>query len=580
MMADASGRDRARHGVPALITATARWLAVTAIGSFVSLAAGRQTSGGTGTIAGVVRTADATGAPVRRARVWIISTTTQDVPRQGTITDQQGRFAFTSLPAGRFHVTAEKPAYVDGAAGARTPGGPGVPIAVTAGQTISDVEIPLSRGAVVTGRVLDAYGAPAAAIGVELSTRRIVDGQRVLRSPARTTTNDLGEYRFFGLRPGRYVVVARPPAGLGSGTVPTATEIQWAERLSDSRVVSATPAAARPVSYAPVAYPGVTDFEAAAEVRVDAGEERTGIDIPLQFVSTASISGVVVGAGSAPAPNARVRLGTTRSQTDADGRFSFVGHRPGRYTLFAEAPGPSGAEFASATATLAGEDVVGLVLTLQPGGTVAGRVVMDAQAGSTPLDQRRLGLRLQALPGSATATPSMPAIDADGRVRWTSVAPGSYRLEVSIAEAIGGSAWAVRSAIIGGRDVLDAPFTVEPARVVEDLQVVLTDRVTELSGRLLDQADRPAPELFVIAFPVNPSLWHERSRWMREPAHPASDGRFVFTGLPAGDYFLAVLPTLEGEWREPTYLEQVVPGALRVTLAEGERRAQDIRLAQ
>jgi hypothetical protein len=367
---------------------------------------------------------------------------------------------------------------------------------------------------------------------------------------------------------------------LGSGTVPSATEIQWAQRLSDSRVVAAAPSAARPVSYAPVAYPGVTDFEAAAEVRVDAGEARTGIDIPLQFVSTASIAGVVVGSDGAPSPNARVRLRLGKSQTGADGRFSLGGQPPGRYTLFAEAPGPSGTQFASATATLAGEDVANLVLTLQPGGTVEGRLVMDAQAGTTPLDQRRLGLRLQPLPGSATVTSSVPAIDADGRVRWTSVAPGSYRLEVSIAEAIGGEAWVVRSAMLAGRDVLDAPFTVEPAGVVEDLQVVLTDRVTELSGRLLDQADRPAPELFVIAFPVNPSLWHERSRWMREPAHPASDGRFVFTGLPAGEYYLAVLPTLEGEWREPAYLEQVVAGALRVTLVEGERRTHEIRLAR
>jgi hypothetical protein len=104
--------------------------------------------------------------------------------------------------------------------------------------------------------------------------------------------------------------------------------------------------------------------------------------------------------------------------------------------------------------------------------------------------------------------------------------------------------------------------------------------MTELSGRLLDQADRPAPELFVMAFPVNPSLWHERSRWIREPAHPSSDGHFVFRGLPAGEYYLAVLPTLEREWREPANLEQVIPGALRVLLAEGERHAQDIRLAR
>jgi protocatechuate 3,4-dioxygenase beta subunit len=559
----------------------AGWFAVAGLASFTSLAAGPQTSGGTGTIAGVVRSADASGAPLRRARVWLLNTNDVDGGgRRGTITDEQGRFAFRSLPAGRFLVMAEKPPYVDGAAGARTPGGPGVPIALTAGEAISTIDLRLTPGAVVTGRVLDTYGAPVAGVGIELATRRIVDGQSVLRVRTRMTTNDLGEYRFFGLRPGRYAVVARPPAGSGSGRLTSAAEVQWAQRLTGSFGTSSAPASARPVAYAPVAYPGVTDFDDAADVTVGAGEERAGIDIPLQYVSTASIAGVVVGPDGQPVPNARVRRGTSKAQTDAEGRFSLSGQQPGRYVLVAEATGASGPLFATATGTLDGSDVSDVALRLQPGGTVKGRLVMDARAGGAPLDPKRLALRLQPVPASGTAAPFVSALDAEGRFHWTGVPPGSYRLESSIAEATGGGAWVVRSATVGGRDVLDAPFTMDPAGAVDDLQVVLTDRVTELSGRLVDHAGRPSPELFVIAFPANPSLWHERSRWMREPIHPANDGRFVFTNLPAGDYYLAVVPTLEGDWREPAYLEQVVPGALRFTLAEGERRTQDLQLAR
>jgi hypothetical protein len=324
----------------------------------------------------------------------------------------------------------------------------------------------------------------------------------------------------------------------------------------------------------------VTDFDAAADVTVDAGEERAGIDIPLQYVSTASIAGVVLGPGGEPVPNARVHRGGSKAQTDAEGRFSLSGQQPGRYVLYANALSSSGPLFATAAGTLDGADVSDVALRLQPGGIVEGRLVIDAQSGSPPLDQKRLALRLQPVPASAAVAPFVSAIDADRRFRWNGVPPGAYRLEASIADATGGGTWVVRSATVRGRDVLDASFTMEPAGSVDDLQVVLTDRVTELSGRLLDQANRPAPELLVIAFPANPSLWHERSRWMREPIHPASDGRFAFTKLPAGDYYLAVVPTLEGDWREPSYLEQVMPGALRLTLGVGERRTQDIRLAR
>jgi protocatechuate 3,4-dioxygenase beta subunit len=566
---------------PASIVTVVGWFAAAGLASFTSLAAGPQTSGGTATIAGVVRSADASGAPVRRARVWLLNTNNVGSgARRGTITDEQGRFAFTSLPAGRFLVMVEKPPYVDGAAGARTPGGPGVPIALTAGEVISTIDIRLTPGAVVTGRVRDTYGAPVAGVGVELATRRIVDGQSVLRVRTRMTTNDLGEYRFFRLRPGRYAVVARPPAGSGSGRVTSPAEVQWAQRLAGSRGTSNAPAPTRPVAYAPVAYPGVTDFAAAADVTVAAGEERAGIDIPLQYVSTASIAGVVIGPAGEPVPNARVHRGVSKAQTDAEGRFSLSGQQPGPYVLYASALSSSGPLFATATGMVDGTDVSGVALRLQPGGTVEGRLALDAQAGSALLDHKRLALRLQPVPASATMTPFVSAIDAGGRFHWTGVPPGAYRLEASVAEASGGGTWVVRSATVGGQDVLDAPFTVNPAGTVDGLEVVLTDRVTELSGRLLDQAGRPAPELFVIAFPANPSLWHERSRWMREPIHPANDGRFVFTNLPAGDYYLAVVPTLEGDWREPAYLEQVVPGALRFTLAEGERRTQDLQLAR
>jgi hypothetical protein len=128
--------------------------------------------------------------------------------------------------------------------------------------------------------------------------------------------------------------------------------------------------------------------------------------------------------------------------------------------------------------------------------------------------------------------------------------------------------------------VLDRPFEVLPGGAVSDVIVTLTDQVTELSGVLVDQVGLPAPELFVAVFPVEPEHWDERSRWMVEPSHPDSSGRFVFTGLPPGDYYLAVVHDLSEEWFAASYLEQVIPGALRVTLRDGEPVVQDIKLAQ
>jgi len=63
-----------------------------------------------------------------------------------------------------------------------------------------------------------------------------------------------------------------------------------------------------------------------------------------------------------------------------------------------------------------------------------------------------------------------------------------------------------------------------------------------------------------------------------------ADGRFTFErigGLAAGDYYLAAVTDLaRTDHLDPVFLEQLVPGAIRLSLARGETRVQDIRIAR
>jgi hypothetical protein len=62
---------------------------------------------------------------------------------------------------------------------------------------------------------------------------------------------------------------------------------------------------------------------------------------------------------------------------------------------------------------------------------------------------------------------------------------------------------------------------------------------------------------------------------------PATDGRFRIAGLPPGEYLLAALTDVEqGEWLDPSFLEKLVPASVRVALAEGEKKNQDLRIAK
>lgn len=138
----------------------------------------------------------------------------------------------------------------------------------------------------------------------------------------------------------------------------------------------------------------------------------------------------------------------------------------------------------------------------------------------------------------------------------------------------------MKSITSGGRDVMDAPLDVQSGVDVSDLVVTFTDQVSRLTGLVSDQAGRPVPTYSVIAFPTDAAHWNRQSRWMRPPQRPASDGRFAIAGLPPGEYYLAVLVDYPpNDWATPGFLETVVPGAIRVTIREGETTTQDVKLA-
>jgi hypothetical protein len=240
--------------------------------------------------------------------------------------------------------------------------------------------------------------------------------------------------------------------------------------------------------------------------------------------------------------------------------------------------------WATAELTLAGENVEGLSLVLQPGMTVSGRVVFEGDG--PPADLSRVSVRLSPPPASSggptilTSTTTQNMVAPDGSFSIAGLAPGQYDLNGFAPGATAGVPnWMLASAVAGGRNLLDEPVSIQPNTDITDLVVTFTSRVTELSGLLLDQAGRPAPEFYVIAFPTDASRWSQRTRWLRPPTRPASDGRYRLTALPPGEYYLAALTEFDpSDWSSSAFLEQIVPGAIRITIGEGEKKTQDIKL--
>jgi len=352
----------------------------------------QQPTTGSAEISGTVTLAGGS-APIRRAQV---SLSAQAIRSQRTLlTDDRGHFAFTSLPTGRYSLSASKPGYVTTTYGAKKAGRPGTPIQLADGQKFNDATILMPKGSVLTGTVVDEANEPTPGTQVRAYRYVMRTGEKSLQQDGSASTDDRGVYRIYGLQPGDYLVSATPRS-LNLSDVRQVVMAQVEQLLQQAQAQNAADqqgggaggrggtqgpgnSGARgagggrgqalidqanqlqqqlaqqekeqTVGYAPVYYPGTTNSAAAVAITLNVSEEHGGVDLQLLQVPTAIV------AGSLTSPDGHVPQGTPvvlrpvmtpgsptvpglsdqGGRVLADGTFSFSNVAPGQYTISARA---------------------------------------------------------------------------------------------------------------------------------------------------------------------------------------------------------------------------------------------------
>ena len=231
----------------------------------------------TASVAGVVIDSE-TKAPIGRARVLLARIDAHLSQSLVVIADERGAFATSQVPPGTYRVFADREGYRRGEHGAT--------LTTAAGERIANLTIALTPTAVISGRVTTESGEPLSKIYV-----RALSGSDVVAAEART--NDLGEYRLFGLEPGGYIVSAeRYPGPRIEGTTYRIPTPPCPDCMGEGTAMPGLvgllktggfidPLALTGRTYPTVYFPGVTDRASAQRVEVAPGREVYGIDLRL-----------------------------------------------------------------------------------------------------------------------------------------------------------------------------------------------------------------------------------------------------------------------------------------------------------
>jgi carboxypeptidase family protein len=469
--------------------------------------------------------------------------------RMITVTGNEGRFAFRSVTPGMYVIEASRSGYASEMAGEllNVPNLPPEPLApnvnivqqLAAGQTLSGIRLVLTPGGAISGRLTDERGEVVAGAVVQALKTTYKNGLRERILVQSVVSNDLGDYRFFMLKPGQYSIAL----------VPSTLSIQNISMQAFS---------------IPLFYPGTIDAKEAKVFDLRVGETIDSVNFLSVPVKNRRISGGVQGNGTvgvtvvlSPANGTAIVkvaiAGDTPSPT-----FQFSDIVPGSYMLVAH----NVYGRAAIPLDVRNADVLGTRVLLGEGFRIPSRVRVE---GHPPGDDPEL----EKIYFSARPDVPVPGLEpevyspfADGRF-ILEVFNRDYWIDITRTEG-----YYIKSITLDGFDVLNKGLHAVSS-VEGPLEIVVDNHFGEVQG------SAAAPNVTVVLVP-------DAVRRNQRPLYKsmrASNGAFRFEKIPPGDYKLFAWSedTIDngGPWLDPDYLRQYedrgtpvrVQGDMRTILA-------------
>ena len=457
-----------------------------------------------------------------------------------SVTDNAGNFLINAVLPGNYDVVTESK---DHFGPGSYPDRPSLSVSVAAGS-MNELKVPMTPGAVVSGRVTDAAGQRLSNKIVQAYVLGYQDGYPLLSPGPQARTDDQGEYKLFWLPPGEYFLAATFPRGRRTPS-------------PDGKDLVTT------------YYPRTTDTLIAQPVIIRGGEERAGFDIEMQATSSFKISGTIISSVTPPtgpgvvganvgATTATINilardsnipdsvgtraLGTVQVVQTGDqvwsAPFEVSGIQPGIYDLstWVRESNPDGGSSITIGRTpveILDKDLTGVELRIYPSVRVLGKVTVDGHAPGPVTARVSLGPE-----GSEVKVPvyqgiGMRAVVADpkdGAFMIPAVTAGQFRV---VTQGLPPEFY-VADVLQAGVSIYDSGLTVA-GKTPNLVEVVVRSGSATVAGTVRDAAGKTMAKATVV---LVPTASRRGNRSLYKTASTDQVGRFTVTGIAPGNYQL------------------------------------------
>jgi hypothetical protein len=143
---------------------------------------------------------------------------------------------------------------------------------------------------------------------------------------------------------------------------------------------------------------------------------------------------------------------------------------------------------------------------------------------------------------------------------------------------VAATGWTVKSIDLDGEDVTDEPIDLTSRPAVSGVVIRLTDKTTQISGRVSDSRDQRTRECAVVFQSADVREPLVASRLMRV-VRCDSSGAFQTSGMRPGRYVVTAVTSVDqGYQYEPEFQQQLRRASESFTIREGETITLDLKL--